>query len=200
MQTTVSFPIDWLERGAARPLGDLDLALLLVNSHDLLEDPADRLGDLAWLSGVLTWAGHPDLASALKRSDLPRLRSLRAVLRAAFEASDLSRGRDVLNPQLVKARAVFLSTSRPKGPASRFVAGARSHRVRRPGGAAAGGGRRAHRRPRSRRLGICASDPCRCAYVDRTRAGTRRLLLQRLQRPLRRARLPPASPRRRLPG
>ncbi|HRD60729.1 MAG TPA: CGNR zinc finger domain-containing protein, partial [Nocardioides sp.] len=24
------------------------------------------------------------------------------------------------------------------------------------------------------RLGICASDPCRCAYVDRTRGGTRR--------------------------
>jgi predicted RNA-binding Zn ribbon-like protein len=24
------------------------------------------------------------------------------------------------------------------------------------------------------RLGVCASDPCRCAFVDRTRAGTRR--------------------------
>jgi predicted RNA-binding Zn ribbon-like protein len=26
----------------------------------------------------------------------------------------------------------------------------------------------------SRRLGVCGSDPCRCVFVDRTRAGTRR--------------------------
>ena len=71
MQTSVSFPIDWLERGAARPLADLDLALLLVNSHDLLEDPADRLHDLAWLTGVLTWGGHPDLGRALNDRTSP---------------------------------------------------------------------------------------------------------------------------------
>jgi hypothetical protein len=175
MQTTVSFPIDWLERGAARPLGDLDLALLLVNSHDLLEDPADRLTDLAWLTGVLTWAGHPDLASALTRSDLPRLRSLRTVLRGAFEAPDLSAAATVLNPQLVKARAVFLLDV-PPGPEGdgRFVpapdrTGYAALAARLPAAVAA------HIADHGvARLGICASDPCRCAFVDRTRAGTRR--------------------------
>jgi predicted RNA-binding Zn ribbon-like protein len=175
MATSVSFPIDWLERGAERPLGDLDLALLLVNSHDLLEDPADRLDDLTWLSGVLTWAGHADLARALTRSDLPRLRSLRGVLRTAFEARDPQAAAAVLNPQLVKARAVFLLDvpGRPKDTV-RFVpapdrTGYAALAARLPAALAAhiadhGIGR----------LGICASDPCRCAFVDRTRAGIRR--------------------------
>ena len=66
MQTSGVVP-DRLARArcCAARLADLDLALLLVNSHDLLEDPADRLRDLAWLTGVLTWGGHPDLGRAL---------------------------------------------------------------------------------------------------------------------------------------
>jgi predicted RNA-binding Zn ribbon-like protein len=171
----VSFPLDWLERGAARPLGDLDLALLLVNSHDLLEDPADRLRDLGWLTGVLSWGGHSDLARALTSSDLPRLRSLRGVLRAAFEARDLTTAAALLNPQLVRARAVFLLDvpTRSKHGA-RFVpapdrTGYAALAARLPAALAEhlavhGAGR----------LGICASDPCRCAFVDRTRAGTRK--------------------------
>jgi predicted RNA-binding Zn ribbon-like protein len=174
--TAVSFPLDWLERGPDDPATDLDLAVLLVNSHDLLEDPADRLGDLAWLTRVLTRVGHRDLAGALTRSDLPRLRSLRAVLRAAFEAPDPAAVAAVLNPQLVKARAVFLLDvpSRPKGAGLRFVAapdrtGYAALAARLPAAVAAhvaehGVGR----------LGVCSSDPCRCAFVDRTRAGTRR--------------------------
>ena len=39
------FPRDWLVDAAA-PASDVELALLLVNSHDLLEDPPDRLVDL----------------------------------------------------------------------------------------------------------------------------------------------------------
>ena len=80
----------------------------------------------------------------------------------------------LLNPQLTKARAVFLLdvSSRPAG--SRFVArpdltGYAALAARLPAAVAAhlaehGVGR----------LGICSSDPCRCAFVDRTRAGTRR--------------------------
>jgi predicted RNA-binding Zn ribbon-like protein len=175
MVTTVSFPLDWLERGAVRPVGDLDLALLLVNSHDLLEEPADRLRDLTWLSGVLTWSGHPDLAGDLTRADLPRLRKLREVLRTAFEAKDVRTVAEVLNPQLVKARAVFLldvprSTSDP----ARFVVGAdrtgyAALAARLPAALAA------HVADHGiTRLGVCSSDPCRCVYVDRTRAATRR--------------------------
>ena len=171
-----SFPRDWLERGEDHTASDLDLALLLVNSHDLLEDPADRLGDLVWLSGALTRVGHRDLAAPLTDSDLPRLRSLRRVLRAAFEAPDLKTVAAVLNPQLVKARAVFLLDvpSRSGRTGARFVAapdrtGYAALAARLPAAVAAhvavhGVGR----------LGICSSDPCRCAFVDRTRAGTRR--------------------------
>jgi predicted RNA-binding Zn ribbon-like protein len=175
MDAAASFPRDWLER-ADGSASDLDLAVLLVNSHDLLEDPADRLGDLAWLTAVLTEVGHPDLARALTRADLTRLRALRRVLRTAFEATDLEAVAAVLNPQLTKARAVFLLDV-PPGPRAthaRFVAtpdrtGYAALAARLPAAVAAhvaahGVGR----------LGICASDPCRCAFVDRTRASTRR--------------------------
>lgn len=169
-----SFPIDWLERGPLRPVGDLDLALLLVNSHDLLEDPADRLTDLAWLTAVLDWAGHGDVAAALTPRDLPRLRRLRGVLRSAFEATDLHEVADVLNPALVAARAVYLLDVERPGMTARFVpapdrTGYAALAARLPAALAAhvaehGVGR----------LGICSSDPCRCAFVDRTRAVTRR--------------------------
>jgi predicted RNA-binding Zn ribbon-like protein len=174
--TAASFPLDWLERGDRDTASDLDLAVLLVNSHDLLEDPADRLSDLTWLTSVLTRVGQPDLAGALTRSDLPRLRSLRSVLRAAFEARDLKSAAAVLNPQLSKARTVFLLDvpSRPRGAGARFVAtpdrtGYAALAARLPAALAVhvaehGVGR----------LGVCSSDPCRCAFVDRTRAGTRR--------------------------
>ena len=170
------FPLDWLERGDDHTAGDLDLAVLLVNSHDLLEDPADRLGDLAWLTGALARVGHRRLAASLTGSDLPRLRSLRGVLRAAFEAPDLKTAAAVLNPQLVKAEAVFLLDvpSHPGRAGARFVAapdrtGYAALAARLPAAMAAhvadyGVGR----------LGVCSSDPCRCAFVDRTRAGTRR--------------------------
>jgi predicted RNA-binding Zn ribbon-like protein len=175
MATEVSFPIDWLERGAERPVGDLDLALLLVNSHDLLEDPADRLGDLTWITGVLTWSGHRDVAEGLTRADLPRLRALRALLRAAFEAPDLTTVADLLNPQLVKARAVHLLDPAPgSGVDARFVVapdrtGYAALAARLPAALAAQVADHG-----VVRLGICSSDPCRCAFVDRTRAGTRR--------------------------
>jgi predicted RNA-binding Zn ribbon-like protein len=172
--TAAPFPPDWLERGHGEPATDLDLAVLLVNSHDLLEDPADRLGDLTWLRETLNSVGHRDLAAALTRPDLPRLRSLRSVLRSAFEAPDLTSAAAVLNPQLVKARAVFLLDVGSRPVEARFVptpdlTGYAALAARLPAAVAAhlaehGAGR----------LGICSSDPCRCAFVDRTRAGTRR--------------------------
>lgn len=168
MSGGAAFPVDWLEHGGARPAGDLDLAVLLVNSHDLLEDPADRLRNLTWLTGALAAVGHAELADALTASDLPRLRSLRAVLRSAFEAEDAETAAAVLNPHLLRHRAV------PLLEAGRLVVapdrtGYAALTARLPAAVAEhvaehGAGR----------LGVCASDPCRCAFVDRTRAGTRR--------------------------
>ena len=49
---------DWLER-PGEPASDLDLVVLLLNSLDLLADPADRLAGLDWLREVLAAVIYP---------------------------------------------------------------------------------------------------------------------------------------------
>ena len=66
----------------ADPATDLDLVVLLLNSVDLLEDPADRMAtDLSWWRRALTRNGHPELTADQADGDLPGLRSLRATIR-----------------------------------------------------------------------------------------------------------------------
>ena len=67
-------PPEWLTARGQGPASDLDLAVVLLNSLDLLEEPADRLHDLAWWRDALRQLGHPRLAAAQRRADLPRLR------------------------------------------------------------------------------------------------------------------------------
>ena len=64
---------------------DLGLAVLLLNSVDLLEAPADRMADdLAWWRRALTHYGHPGLAAAqlavtlLNLGRLARMRTFEA--------------------------------------------------------------------------------------------------------------------------
>jgi predicted RNA-binding Zn ribbon-like protein len=147
----------------AEPYGDLDLAVLLLNSVDLLEDPADRMAeDLVWWRRVLGRAGHAELAKAQRDQDLPMLQALRATIRTVFECDDAEEARRVLNVALLYVEAVVQVT---------------------PDGLAVSGGLRGRllfavaqhvAEHGVDRLGICASDPCRCAYVDHTRGGTRR--------------------------
>ncbi len=166
------FPGDWLADPTA-PASDVELALLLVNSHDLLDDPPDRLRDLRWLTHVFTRAGHGDLALELSGRGLPRLRRLRDALRAAFEAPDDLAAAAILNPLLEKARAVPLIDVDPAGSTSLRVGlglrGVAALEARLPAALAAFVAEHG-----VRRLGVCDSDPCRCVYVDRTRAGTRK--------------------------
>jgi predicted RNA-binding Zn ribbon-like protein len=147
---------------------DLDLAVLLLNSVDLLEDPPDRMADdLGWWRRALARNGFDELAAAQRDADLPRLQALRDTVRSVFEAEDDAVARSVLNAALLEAGAVVqlhpgglgVTGLGPGGdlPARLLVAVA-THVAER--GVA--------------RLGICASDPCRCAYVDRTRGRTRR--------------------------
>jgi predicted RNA-binding Zn ribbon-like protein len=166
------FPGDWLADATA-PASDVELALLLVNSHDLLEDPSDRLHDLGWLTQVYTRAGHADLATELTARDLPRLRRLRGALRVAFEAGSDQDAADVLNPLLQKARAVALmDVNQAEGTSLRVgigLSGVAALEARLPAALAAYVAEHG-----VRRLGVCGSDPCRCVFVDRTRAGTRK--------------------------
>ena len=142
---------------------DLDLAVLLLNSVDLLEDPPDRMADdLGWWRRALARNGLDELAAAQRDADLPMLQSLRSTIRAVFECADADEARRVLNEALLSAEAVI-----QVAPEGLVVSGdlrgrllfAVARHVAEHGVA---------------RLGICASDPCRCAYVDRTRGRTRR--------------------------
>jgi predicted RNA-binding Zn ribbon-like protein len=145
------------------PYGDLDLAVLLLNSVDLLEDPADRMAEnLVWWRRALGRVGHAELAKAQRDEDLPMLQALRATIRTVFECDDADEARRVLNVALLYAEAVLQVT---------------------PDGLAVSGGLRGRllfavaqhvAEHGVDRLGICVSDPCRCAYVDHTRGGTRR--------------------------
>jgi len=142
---------------------DLDLAVLLLNSVDLLEDPPDRMaGDLAWWRRALTVNGHAELAEAQRDEDLTRLQALRATIRTVFECRDAAEARSVLNLALLYAEAVVqVSTDGlavSGGLPGRLLFAVAGH-VAEHG---------------VERLGICESDPCTCAYVDRTRGTSRR--------------------------
>ncbi|MBF4768885.1 CGNR zinc finger domain-containing protein [Nocardioides agariphilus] len=165
------FPSDWLV-DAMVPASDVELALLLVNSMDLLEDPPDRLVDLQWLTHVLTRVGHAQLAGELTKRDLPRLRRLRDAMRSVFETDDDTTAAEVLNPLLVKARAVPLLTEHDGAIFLQVGLGLRgvaALEARLPAALATFVAEQG-----TRRLGVCGSDPCRCVFVDRTRAGTRK--------------------------
>jgi predicted RNA-binding Zn ribbon-like protein len=162
---------DWLERRAG-PASDLDLVVLLLNSLDLLEDPADRLTDLTWFRGVLAEVGRGDIGRALRAGDLAGLRELRESLRAVFAAGSAGEAAALLNPMLVRAAAVPQLVVSDGGIrldvapdrrglaalAARLPAALAEHIARRGTG----------------RLGTCAAAPCQCAFIDHTRAQTRR--------------------------
>src|SRR5262245_10665836 len=148
---------------ADEPLDDLGLAVLLLNSVDLLEDPADRMAeDLKWWRRALKRHGHAALARAQRDEQLAMLQSLRATIRTVFECGDADEARRVLNVALLYAEAVVQVTPDGLGVSGGLrgrLLFAVAHHVAVHG---------------VDRLGICASDPCRCAYVDRTRGGTKR--------------------------
>ncbi len=170
-QDAAGVPAGWLRPG--EPADDLDLAVLLLNSLDLLEDPADRLTSVGWYAAALRTAGHPGLADDLRAADVAALRSLRDDLRAAFEAETLPEAIAVLNQLLVSAMAVPVLELVDDGTAELRVTpaarGLKALQARLPAAVAlqiAATG--------LRRLGTCAGSPCECVFVDRTRSGNRR--------------------------
>lgn len=160
---------DWLER-PGEPASDLDLAVLLINSLDLLADPADRLADLGWLCEVLADVGRGDIGGALTAGDLAGLRELRESLRAVFLAGSAAEAAALLNPMLRHAVPQLVASD--GGVKLQVAPGARglaALSARLPAALAE------HLAERGTgRLGTCAALPCRCAFVDRTRARTRR--------------------------
>ena len=150
----------------------LHLAVAFVNTYDLLEDPPDYL--TAERAGRLADRfGQPYLAAPLRHADLDALRAVRDRLYGVF-AADTDDGKlaaldDVLAH--VDARA------RMRDGRLAAVA-ADADPVRRLGALCADALARAMAVGGPGRFGTCAGHPCRCGYVDRTRAGRQRFCCQ----------------------
>jgi predicted RNA-binding Zn ribbon-like protein len=162
---------DWLERQHG-PASDLDLAVLLVNSLDYLEDPPDRLESTGWFRDVAAQVGRGDLTAGLGEPDLAGLRRLRDELRAVFLAGTADEAAALLNPVLVQAGAVAQLVVTPDGPRLEVAPGGQGLTALAARLPAALAGHIAQRG--MGRLGLCAARPCECAFVDYTRARTRR--------------------------
>ncbi|GAA1981515.1 CGNR zinc finger domain-containing protein [Catenulispora subtropica] len=169
-KTDFTMPPGWIHR---LPADDLDLAVLLVNSMDLLEDPPDRLTSVQWYRDALRTAGHADIAEGLHERDLDGLKELRALLRLLFSADTLEEAVEIVNPMLVRGAAVPQLVVDEDGCPGLQVAptatGLEALAARLPAAAA-----ELIAESELRRLGTCAGTPCECAFVDRSRSGSRR--------------------------
>lgn len=161
----------------------LQLTVAFVNTYDLLESPPDRLS-VATAAALARHYGFTDIADRLAaREDelsLDRLRSLRGRLYQVFAAGNPEAAVDALNAALdrqalrmrallnpdgtVRIGAVYAAAEAdPVGELTALLTDAMAHAM------AVGG---------PERFGTCVADPCRCVYVDRTRAGRQRFCCQ----------------------
>lgn len=150
------------------PATDPSLAFVLdlCNTHDLLEDPPDRL-TIPLLDRLTT---HHDLPLfGLTAADLEPIRSLRSALYAVFAADSVAQQAKILNNLFATHAAIPC-----------LVDGVRMAAV---GGEGAVGKlavlaadvlARVIAEGSADRLRTCVGDPCRCVYVDRTKANRQR--------------------------
>jgi predicted RNA-binding Zn ribbon-like protein len=150
----------------------LHLAVAFVNTYDLLADPPDFLSTER-AGRIADRYGQPDLAKALRRADLDALRAVRDRLYRVFAADADGAKVTALDELLVyvdaRARMVdarIAAVSPDNDP------------VRRLGALCADALARAMAVGGPERFGTCAGHPCRCGYVDRTRAGRQRFCCQ----------------------
>jgi predicted RNA-binding Zn ribbon-like protein len=161
-----------VEAATDRTDRDLDLAVELVNTHWVLASPPDRLTDTGVYQRILRDAGEHTLAGELSPDDLPALRELRAQLKPVFAASTVSAAVRVLDP-LLRDSAVPARVAADDDTA-RWDWGADQHGVTALRTRLLAALVTQLIRHGTARLGICEADPCRCVYVDRSRARTRR--------------------------
>jgi predicted RNA-binding Zn ribbon-like protein len=148
----------------------LALAVAFCNTYDLLGDPVDQL-TIERLRRIGRDHHRPDLVAQLREVDLPALRRLRETLYAVFAAERASDKASALNAVLDRhgARARLAGDDEPYLSAVGGPAAVDGFAVTLAGGLAralADGG--------TARMRLCAADPCRCVYVDRTRANRQR--------------------------
>jgi predicted RNA-binding Zn ribbon-like protein len=155
---------------------DLDVVVALLNTYDAYDAQPERLGSVESLKRLFATLGWTDVAtSRLTQPDVVVVKALREQVRGIFaEVADdnAAAAAQACNELLARVRPVLALHP----AAQRTVLGV------------AEGGSNAVRRLEDRvsvavaiglaspgiRLGLCDAHPCRCAYVDRSRAGSRR--------------------------
>jgi predicted RNA-binding Zn ribbon-like protein len=150
----------------------IGLAVGLVNTWDVLEDPPELL-NLERLRILLRWFELPEAADRVTERDLSEIRGMRNRLRRAFEADSEEKAVEALNALARGAGAVPQLERENGGWAFRYGAGRRALSRELAGRSAvallevieAGGWDR---------FGLCAAAPCCCVYVDRSRNRSRR--------------------------
>lgn len=154
------------------PAAPADLAVALVNTWDLVAEPPELLRDDATAHRFLLGHGYPEDAAALGAGGVERLRALRDRLRAVFHAGAPDEAAALLNALLLDTGAVPRLV--PDATGWRLDAGPAAPGLPRVAARAATGLAGFIAERGFARLGTCAAAPCDCAYLDRTRAGSRR--------------------------
>jgi predicted RNA-binding Zn ribbon-like protein len=151
----------------------LRLAVDFVNTYDLLEPRPDRLTvDLA--ARLVDQHGEPELASALADASLMKLRRIRSYLYTVFAGATGDEKISAVNNVFTYVGAQPRIVNGP-----RLVAVTDSDDpVRQLGALCADALARALVSGGPSRIGTCAGDPCKCGFVDRTRAGRQRYCSQ----------------------
>ncbi|WP_185443652.1 CGNR zinc finger domain-containing protein [Kribbella qitaiheensis] len=159
------------------PAADSLLAFVLdfCNTYDLLEDPPDRLS-IPLVDRVAERHGVPGFG--LRAADLEPVRVVRNELYGVFAAESPAAQVEILNRLLstygAVPRLVIGSGASLSGDGVRVAATGGDSPVARLAVAAADALARAVADGSADRLRTCLGDPCRCVYVDRTKANRQR--------------------------
>jgi predicted RNA-binding Zn ribbon-like protein len=150
-----------------------DLAVVIVNTWETLPLPHEGLEDLEDLRIFLRAVGRSEAASVATDRDLVELKHLRGRLQRVFETDDVAEAADVLN-----------TIARESGAVPRLAPGSDGWKLEfgpedgsitsRLAATTAGALIEVVRAHGLTRLGTCAAEPCRGAFVDRTKNRSKR--------------------------
>jgi predicted RNA-binding Zn ribbon-like protein len=156
---------------------DLDVVVTLLNTYDAYDAAPERLTSVESLKRLFVKLGWTDVAiSRLAQRDVVAVKKLREQVRAIFaEAADgdAAAAASLCNALLARVRPVLALQVGGDARSALGVADAGSDAVRRLEERVAVAVAVGLASP-GIRLGLCDAHPCRCAYVDRSRAGSRR--------------------------
>ena len=156
-----------------RERDSIALAVALVNTWDVLNDPPEILRDVERLQFVLRAFGLEEEADRATERDLVPIRRMRDHLRRAFEAGDEALAVAELNELAREAGAVPQLERENGGWAFRYGVGRRPLATELAGRSAVALLGVVEREGWAR-VGRCAASPCCCVFVDRSRNRSRR--------------------------